>query len=670
MLIAALALSAGCGTSERDRSTDVPAAAPELFTGDWPAIRERGVIRFVRRAFEDFETLPSQGLSKERYRRLAERFAGRRGLRAEWLVAPHVEGLLAALEEGRADVAVATITVTEARRERVSFTVPLTITREWVIGRNEGVFGVPPGTSYEESLAAHYPDAVRAPAPDDADPLVIRTLIEEGAFDATIMDEAAARVIVRTSPEIRKLAELPEAQRIAWAVRRENPALRDALDAYLTEHHALAEESSEVRNWTAVRASGQLRMLTLSSPVTWYLWRGEPLGFEYELVRAFADSHDLDLTVIVVRDHAELVEALVAGRGDLVAAGWVETPARRERGLLFSHPYLEIRETFVTRGEPVAALADLAGRTVTVPRATSYVATLAALEGDFAVAESDRPSDLILEAVAAGEVELTLIDSHRAELAATFEPRLTLGLALEPANHLVWAVGPGHQELKRQLDAFLEAGYRGYHWGVLRNKYFVNRRRQARQREHRITGDQLSAYDPIVKPLAEAGGFDWRLVVAQMYQESGFDPERVSFAGARGLMQVMPRTAEELGVDPVRLVDPATGIDAGVRYLAWTRDRFPNLPPGERLWFALAAYNAGHGHVRDARRLARELGFDGSLWFGHVEEAMLRLGEPEYARRAAYGYVRGSEVTGYVRGIRDRYRAYVDHFLALEAADR
>lgn len=670
-LAAALALCSGCRIpDEREGSAGAPSLPAERSTGDWEAIRERGVIRFVRRAFADFETLPSQGLSKERYRLLAERFAARHGLAAEWLAVSDITGLFAALDAGRADVAADTLTVTRSRQERVRFTVPLTISREWVIGRHEGVFGIPRGTAYEESLAAHFPDAVRAPVPSDADPLRIRTLIEEGAFDATIMDEAAARVVARSSPVIRKLAELPEPRRIAWAVRRENPALRDALDGYLTEHHFLAEDGAAVRNWAAVKASGQLRMLTLSSPATYYLWRGEQLGFEYELVRGFASAHDLDLTVIVARDHAELVEALAAGRGDLVAAGWVETAARRDRGLLFTHPYLEIRETFVTRDEPISTLADLAGRTVTVPPATSYAATLAGLDGDFEVVEVERSSDLILESVAAGEVELTLVDSHRAELAATFEPTLALGLALEPAKHLVWAVAPGNGELKEQLDGFLDASYRGYEWGVLRNKYFVNRRRQQRQREHRVTGDELSPYDAIVKPLAEAQHFDWRLIVAQIYQESGFDPQQVSFAGARGLMQIMPRTAEELGVDPDRLTEPETGIAAGVRYLAWTRDRFPNLSPGEQPWFALASYNAGYGHVLDGRRLAHQLGLDGSRWFGNVEKAMLRLSEPEYARQAAYGYVRGSEVAGYVEGIRNRYRAYVDHFLVLDGVDR
>ena len=666
-LLGPAVLSSGCGTPD---PAEAPSEVPAGTVDDWPAIRERGVIRFVRHGFEAFETLPSQGLSKERYHFLADGFAERYGLRAEWIVSPDVDGLLVALEEGRADVAVATLTVTETREERVAFTVPLTISREWVIGRGEGVFGVPAGTSYEESLAAHYPDAPRAPVAGVFDPLNIRALIEDGAFDATIMDEAAARVVVRTSSEIRKLAELPDPQRIAWAVRRGNPELREALDDFLTEHHTVADEPAEIRDWEAIRASGQLRLLTISSPVTHYLWRGERLGFEYELVQQFAASRGLDLAVIVARDHPELVEGLLTGRGDLVAAGWVETPARAAEGLLFTRHYLEIQETFVTAGEPVTHLSDLAGRTVTVPEATSYLATLGRLEGDFEVEASELSSHNILEGVAEGEVDVTLVDSHRAELAATFEPRLTLGLALEPAMPLVWAVGPLRADLKRELDAFLDAGYRGLEFNSLYNKYFVNRRRQARQREHRVTGDELSRYDALIKPAAEAEDFDWRLIVAQVYQESGFDPDTVSFAGARGLMQVMPRTAEELGVDPVRLAEPEVGIDAGVRYLAWVRERFPDLPPGEQLWFALAAYNAGPGHVRDGRRLARQLGLDGSLWFGHVEEAMNRLSDPQYASRAAYGYVRGSEVTRYVREIRDRYRGYVDHFVQLDEADR
>ena len=638
-------------------------------TGDWPTVEKRGKIRFARRAWSDFETLQSQGLSTEQYQRLAERFARRHGLGVEWIVVSNVDDLLSSVEKGRADVAATNLTVTEPRKQRIAFSLPLTRSREWVVGATEeGSFGVAEHTSYVDTLARHYPESPRVPVPADTDPMGFQALIEAGTIDATIMDEAAARAIVATSPRVEKLRELPEVKEHAWALRRENPILRSMLDTYLLERHTLDEHSEEFRDWDAIVAAGRIRMLTVNAPATYYLWRGAMLGFEYELVRSFAEAHDLELEVIVAGEISGLLEGLAAGRGDMIAAGLVPTEQRIEMGLRFTRPYLRIREVFVTTGEPIVDLAGLAGRRITVNPRTSYAVTLQNLraEADFDVEFVDRSTSEILADIAVGSLDATLVDSHRAELETTFDPRLSLGLALAPDEGLAWATRDENAELLRRLDAFIGERYRGYEFNVLRNKYFVNPRRMARQREHRITGDTLSPYDHIVRPAAEAAGFDWRLIIAQMYQESGFDPTRISFAGAEGLLQVLPKTAADLGVDAARLKHPETGIAAGVAYLDWTRQRFPDLPVGEQILFALGAYNAGHGHIRDGRRLARELGLDGSLWFDNVELAMLKLAQPEYAKQSVYGYVRGAEVVRYVREIQDRYRLYVRHFRLLE----
>ncbi len=144
-----------------------------------------------------------------------------------------------------------------------------------------------------------------------------------------------------------------------------------------------------------------------------------------------------------------------------------------------------------------------------------------------------------------------------------------------------------------------------------------------------------------------------------MYQESRFDPRARSFAGAQGLMQVLPRTAEEFGLND--LDDPETAIHAGVRYLDWVRERFEDeLPVRDRMWFALAAYNAGPGHVRDARRLAASMGLNPNRWFDNVERAMLLLSRREYANAAQHGYCRCNEPVQYVREIQTRYNAYVE----------
>jgi membrane-bound lytic murein transglycosylase F len=211
--------------------------------------------------------------------------------------------------------------------------------------------------------------------------------------------------------------------------------------------------------------------------------------------------------------------------------------------------------------------------------------------------------------------------------------------------------------------------YRSKTYNLLWLKYFGNKRRVARHERQRIVGTELSPYDGIVQEHSAAFELDWRMVVAQMYQESKFDPKLTSFAGARGLMQVMPRTATQVGVAEQDLWEPELNIAAGVRYLNWTRERFEDsLPLSDRLWFALAAYNAGPGHVRDARRLARQEGWNADLWFDNVERAMLLLSKPDYARRARYGFVRGQEPVKYVREIRERYRAYVNHLNELDGA--
>ena len=221
----------------------------------------------------------------------------------------------------------------------------------------------------------------------------------------------------------------------------------------------------------------------------------------------------------------------------------------------------------------------------------------------------------------------------------------------------------------RPINANTGTEPRGFEFGSRHRKPGVDQRRLSRRHDLGASACVLSPYDPLVKRLASAARFDWRLVVAQMFQESSFNPASVSFADARGLLQVLPATARDLGFDPDRLHDPETGVAAGVAYLSWTRDRVAHLPPDEQLWFALAAYNAGLGHVHDGRHLAAELGLDRSLWFDNVEIAMLKLAEPNYARAAVHGYVRGSETARYVRGIRERYAAYVEQLCVNRASE-
>lgn len=650
-------------------SCSPPPEPPPQF--GWEAIEARGSIRLARQQWAGFDTLPRQGLGPEHYERIAEQFAERHGLAAEWVVVAGFEDLLASVGNGTADVVVAPITITEARASRLLFTEPLTHSREWVIGTaTDGLFGIPKGRAFAESLARHYPDAEVVLLPDSADPLDVLNRIEQGEIAASIMDEATARRAVHSSDAVKLLRALPEMRHLAWALHPDAAALKERLDAFLAQQHAI-DTTHEVRDWNAIKDAGYLRMVTVTGPTTYYLWRGERLGFEQELVELFAKAHGLELEVVVAPTSALLADWLLEGRGDLISASWFATEDRIGRGLAFSEPYLEVKQTFVTARGPIDSLAQLAGREVVVSGAASQARTLEEMAASTGLQPRlvNRLTTAILGDVAQGTYDATLADSHQAELAAQFDERLRLGLQLEPPKGLRWAVLSQHTEFQQELDAFLARERRGYDFNVLYGKYFQNERRMRRQHEDRVTGDDLSPFDEVVRSEVQGvadGAFDWRLVVAQMYQESGFDPESSSYAGARGLLQVLPRTAREVGADPNLLHEPQNNIRAGVRYLEWTWNRFPDLAPGPRLWFALAAYNAGAGHVREARRVARQQNLDANAWFDNVERGMLLLAEEPWASQSMHGYVRAAEPVRYVRQIRDRYRAYLDHFRVLD----
>ena len=683
VLVAACGI-AGCGQPPPERPEGQPAVAVQaVATGDLDAITARGTLRLARRRWASFETLPRQGLPAEAYFRLAEEFAGRRGLAVEWRTFDGFDALIPAVRDGLADVAVSNITVTEARARAVAFTTPVTRTREWLLGRRPAssapgaplssyagrTFGIPRGTAYLDSMTRYMPQAPVIELAAGLDPHQVLEALEAGSFDATIMDGVVARGLTATSETVEQLAVLPGSRDLAWAIRHDSPQLLDALDTFLEERLLAGGDAPARQDLEGVRTAGRLRMLTLNGPGTYYLWRGELLGFEYELMQAFAQSLGVVLEVVVAPHRADLLPWLEAGRGDVISAGLTATAARRAAGQTFSKPYLRVHEVFVSRA-PLESVESLAGQRVTVQEGSSFVESLETLQRDvhFEVERSGLESEGLIQTVAEGGVDITLADSHIAELEAAFDERLALGPRLPVERGLAWVVRPDQPALLAALNDFIEARYRGYEYNVLRNKYFRNARRMQRQRDHRLVGEELSPYDDLVKAVATEHDLDWRLVVSQMYQESGFDPREVSAAGARGLMQVMPRTARDVGVAADALADPGQGIAAGVRYLSWTRERFESLPLRERHWFALAAYNAGVGHVRDARRLARIKGWDTARWFDHVEHAMLLLAEREYAREAVYGYVRGSEPVRYVGEIRERYRAYLGHLEALREA--
>jgi membrane-bound lytic murein transglycosylase F len=681
--LAAGALRPRGGERAAEEGEPIYLGEPYREMGDLEAIRARGRLRVLaERASEDY--LPRDVDPLFRLRELARGFG--RELRAPAVLVPvdSFEALIPALVEGRGDIIATNLTVTPSRKRRVAFTVPLATTREQIVART----GDAPGSEAElagRSLAVQrntsFWDRARdltqrvrglrlEPLPAELTREEILDLVAEGGADLTIEDSNVLDVALGYRPELRAAFEVSGDQAIAWAVRRGNPRLLGALNAYLQRERLTREQSLVYKeDLPDIRKRGRLRVITRNNAASYFLWRGELRGFEYELVREFARRHRLRVEPVVANSHADLLPLLLQGRGDLVAASLNPTDSRRGLGVAFSLPYNYASQQVVVRAAEKGGLnspRDLAGRTVVVRPSSAYWASVAALqETGLSVKLAPAPESFdveeVIDRVAGGEYDLTVVDSHLLALELIQRDDVAPAFELTGPQPHGWAVRATDAQLLRALDGFWAREFKGPFYEVVYGRYFRSSgefaARQGAAGEPAGPG-RFTEWDDAVRQIALANGFDWRLVVALMYQESRFDPDAESWAGAQGLLQVMPLTARELGYRDLR--DPVTNIRAGTRYLAQLRERFaPELYAEDRIWFAIAAYNAGLGHVLDAQRIARQQGWNAHRWFGHVENAMRLLSRPEFARQARHGYLSGHRPVAYVRQIRDRYSAYI-----------
>ncbi|SDK65394.1 transporter substrate-binding domain-containing protein [Microbulbifer yueqingensis] len=658
--------------------------------GDLPALRERGVLRLLAPRGEAEDALPRDGLPGSAWRELAEKFARSRGLKPQWVYVESFAGLVPALVEGRGDVIAINFSRTQEREERVSFTRPLQYVRELLVtSAEEGkvaadepmLVAVRRGSAFAATLEAQ--NALEeGPAgegrftiayldePVDHDSLL--DAVVAGDYQATVLDSNLADALLPDYPQLEASDSLGSQRAIAWAVRKENPALKRALNEFFTSEHLVASQMRErpLRDWAEIQSNRTLRVLTRNHPASYFMWQGELMGFDYDLLQQFARENNLRLSMVVPGPDVDLGEALRSGLGDVIAASLTVTDARHEQGLRFTRPYLEVTEQVIAArplpdtdaDQPIAEF--LAGREVAVNPLTSFYSNLRALEETQeqplqVVPVEGAATEHLIDAVVRGEYDFTVADSHLVDIESTYRDDFAVVGELPGKRDIAWAVRPDQPVLLKHLNSFLNKHYRGLFFNVTYNKYFRQAKRIRSHTAKRLRNtDELSPFDPLVRKYAGDSDRDWRMVVAQMYQESQFDPQARSFAGARGLMQVLPRTAAQMGISD--LFVPENNIRAGVTYLDWLEERFPrDLDFDQKIYFTLAAYNAGHGHVRDARRLAESLGKDPDRWFGHVEEAMLKLSQPEYYRKARFGYVRGREPVNYVRQIRSRYLGYL-----------
>jgi len=402
--------------------------------------------------------------------------------------------------------------------------------------------------------------------------------------------------------------------------------------------------------------TGKITVLTRNNANCYYLYRDQPMGFEYDLAKAFADHLGVRLELKIAESWEGMIPGIQTGEADLIAADLTIT-AKRLKKVAFSNGYLTTRQQIITnRHHPdIRSPADLAGHTVDVRRGTSYQERLEEMQrAGIAVnirLHVDVPTEELIRQVATGEIGVTIADQHIAQLNRRYYPGARIVAPVSKIQTIGWAVNKRAKKLRRRINRFFKKIKANGEYAEIYDRYFSDLEMfdyvDVRS-YHRRLRTRLPSYRDIIEDAARLNNFDWRLIAAQIYQESHFNPAARSHSGAYGLMQLTIQTARSLGVTDI--LDPIQNIQAGVLHLKMLYDFFHEAPEPDRTFIALAAYNVGQGHVWDARDLARQLDLDPDRW-DSLEHTLPLLRFRKYYKQSRYGYCRGTQPVTYIRHI-------------------
>ena len=411
----------------------------------------------------------------------------------------------------------------------------------------------------------------------------------------------------------------------------------------------------------AIRERGELVVLTRNAPTTYFIDRDDQAtGFEHDLVLDFAATLGVPVRFEVLHSITEIQEALAAGKAHMAAAGLTHLESRGDR-FSFGPGYYEVQQQVVCHrsGPRPRTVQELKDVSLLVIGDSSYDERLRALR-DNEVPEltwqtdSSLSTELVLQKVWQQEVDCTVADSNIFAINRRYFPELVMMFPLNEPEELAWLLPQGADALSEAMADWYERANESSLITLAAARYYahveifdyVDIARFVRRIQER-----LPVYEPLFRKAAQEHGFDWRLLAAQAYQESHWNPAARSPTGVRGIMMLTLRTAGEVAVK--NRLDPAQSIAGGARYLASLRERLPeSIEEPHRTWIALAAYNVGMGHIHDARALAEHLGRNPDSWID-LRTVLPKLSQPEYYRSLRYGYARGSEPVQYVRRIRN-----------------
>jgi membrane-bound lytic murein transglycosylase F len=407
---------------------------------------------------------------------------------------------------------------------------------------------------------------------------------------------------------------------------------------------------------------GELRVVTRDTPTSYFVGPDGPAGPEYDLVRGFAEELGVTLVVETVESISEILPHVNEGKAHMAAAGLSMTDSRREY-LSFGHPYNSVDMHLIYKlgsGKP-RSIEETYGRHIEVVASSSHSDMMDSLSEVYADLDWSENADVevvdLLEKVARGELDFTIADSTEFNIQRHFYPDLRIALDLEVGDPIAWAFKKGEGDaLLARADEYLIGAKRTGFVAQVNDRYFghtekfdyVGTRAFIRHFESR-----LPRYRELFEGAAENAGLDWRLVAAIGYQESHWRSHAVSPTGVRGIMMLTEATADYLDIED--RMDPASSIFGGARFFARQIERIPDsVDQPDRTWMALAAYNVGFNHIKDARQIVEWQGGDPDTWLD-LSQTLPLLAKQKWYSRVPYGYARGWEPVLYVNNIRNYY---------------
>jgi membrane-bound lytic murein transglycosylase F len=647
---------------------------PPRRTGDVEEIREAGVLRVAVRP--GFHTAPVNGEGGDGEAVLLGQLASRLGVEILWIEAERHDRVLPMVRDGLADIGVIRFSPAMLLVVGIRGTVPVERVEDFLVaGRDSGLNSLEMvrGATvhlHRSSLTAGLQAFLSKQGltvedvPEEVSIEETLRRVRSGRYDLTIVDSGIAEG-EQASRRMVVIGRVTERRSLVWAVREKSSQLRLAIDRFLFAKKVLSRASGPpvCRDMKQIRRAGVLRLVTRNSATTCAVERGGLEGFEYDLAVSFARSLKLRLELSIPPPDVDPMDWLDEGHGDLAALHEPISP-RDENSVLVSVPYrrVDLVSVVSARAEPPAAVEELAGVRVASSRSVAEMCRLLPLAAPIISAPPTNGADAfnaMLE-VARGNYPVAVVDVDAARFGIADRADLQIGPVVLPQSELVWIINVSAPNLLREANKWLrDARSSGLIRQLVRSQlgsWQPYRKRTLLP----IPNGALSPYDELLQWVGRRYEMDWRLLASLMYEESRFDPDAVGPGGSAGLFQFMPFTWQELGVEDPH--DPNEAVDAGGRYLRHLMDLFEGVPLSDQVAMAVAAYNVGPRHVFDARRLAREMGFDPNHWQDSVETALVLLDDPEVARRYPAGVCRCRRAANYTRRILRRYTAYVEQF--------